>query len=72
VITKVLASAAITVVTAVGVAAPATADPGAFGNLSCSCTETVSVNNVVGVDPVNEGFQDGLSDLESTPAPLEP
>jgi hypothetical protein len=66
--TKILVCAAITLVTALGVAAPASADPSVFGVLSCSCAETVSVDNAPGIDPIQQGLQTGLSDLRRVPA----
>jgi hypothetical protein len=62
-LTKILIGAATTLVAAIGVAAPATADPNYFGTLSCSCAETVSVDNGPGIDPIQQGMQAGLADL---------
>ena len=65
-ITKVLVSAGIAVAAAVGTAAPAGADPSAFGVLSCSCDQAVPASAGVPsvTDQVNEGIQNGISDLQ--------
>jgi hypothetical protein len=62
VITKVLAGAAIAIVAAVGVPAPAGADPALFGVLSCGCQETAPTDGAVFTDNVMQGIQQGLSD----------
>jgi len=65
-LTKILVGAA-TLVAAVGVAAPAAADPSSFGVLSCSCAETVSADTPSGIapiqDPIQQGIKAGLTDL---------
>ena len=71
-ITKVVFSAAIALGAAVAVATPAGADPSLFGVLSCSCTESATTDNAVGIDPMNEGIQAGQADLQGISAPLEP
>ena len=65
-ITKVLAGAAIAVVAAVGVVAPAGADPTLFGVLSCGCHETAPTDSAIFSDHVNQGIQQGLSDAGVT------
>jgi hypothetical protein len=72
VINKMLFSTAVALSTAVGVATPAGADPSSFSVLSCSCTQNATADNVVGVDPMNEGIQAGQADLRGISAPLEP
>jgi hypothetical protein len=69
VITKVLVSAAIALAAAVGVAAPAGADPTLFGVLSCGCLETAPTDSAVFQDNVEQGIQQGLSDRESRTNP---
>jgi hypothetical protein len=70
VITKVLFSAATALaalvmgVGAAGLAAPAGADPSAFGVLSCSCHEGAPA---VGADQTNLGIQSGIADLAPMP-----
>jgi hypothetical protein len=66
-LTKILIGAA-TLVAAVGVAAPANADPNLFGTLSCNCTETVSVETGLGADPIQQGMQSGLAEVRSVRA----
>jgi hypothetical protein len=60
--TKVLVGAAIAFATAVGVAAPAGADPTLFGVLSCGCQEPSPTDSAIFSDHVNQGIQQGLSD----------
>jgi hypothetical protein len=62
VITKALVGAAIAVAAAVGVAAPAGADPTLFGVLSCGCQETAPSDSAIFTDHVTLGIQQGLSD----------
>jgi len=64
VIPKLAFGAAITFVVAVGVAAPAGADPSVFGNLSCSCDQANRVSNSGPGDDVTRGVQNGLADLQ--------
>jgi hypothetical protein len=66
VFTKVLSSAAIALSVAVGVAIPASADPGAFGVLSCSCggKPTAAVGGPTVSGQINDGIRDGLADLQ--------
>lgn len=61
-ITKVFASAAIVLAAAMGVAAPASADPTLFGVLSCGCQDTAPADSAIFTDDVNQGVQQGLSD----------
>ena len=65
VITKVLFSAAVALTVAVGVAIPVSADPSAFGVLSCSCggRPTPAVGGPTVSDQINKGIHDGLADL---------
>jgi hypothetical protein len=65
VITKVLFSAAVALSVAVGLATPVSADPSAFGVLSCSCGRgpTAAVGGATVSDQINDGIQDGLADL---------
>ncbi len=65
-ITKVLVSATIAVAAAAGIAAPASADPSAYGTLSCSCEQAVTVSDgeTPVTDQVNEGIQGGLTELQ--------
>jgi hypothetical protein len=62
VITKVLFSAAVALSVAVGVAIPVSADPDAFGVLSCSCGggPTAAVGGPTVSDQINDGIRDGL------------
>jgi hypothetical protein len=73
VITKVLFSAAIALGAAVGVATPASADPSAFGILSCSCGEAVAGpgGGAVATDQINVGIQSGLDYLQGLPRPID-
>jgi hypothetical protein len=64
VITKVLFSAAITLV-----ATPASADPSSFGTLGCSCTQPGDVphGKLAVKDQVSRGIQSGLGSLHGGP-----
>ena len=66
VITKVLFSAAVVLGVAVGVAIPVSADPSAFGVLSCSCggRPTAGAGGPTVSDQIRDGIQDGLADLQ--------
>ena len=66
-ITKLVASAAITVAAAVGVSAPACADPSAFSVLSCSCPQMLPKGGPAVTEQINRGIQDGLTDLRGIP-----
>ena len=68
---KVLLCAAIAVAAAVGVAAPASADPTLFGVLSCGCQETAPTDSAVFTDKVNQGIQQGLSDPGVVPGAMQ-
>ena len=65
VITKVLFSATVALSVAVGAAIPVSADPSAFGVLSCSCGggPTAAVGGPTVSEQINEGIRDGLADL---------
>ncbi len=65
-ITKVLLGAAVAFSVATGVAMPASADPSAFGVLSCSCGDgvTAAVGGPTLADQMNDGIQSGLADLQ--------
>jgi hypothetical protein len=62
VIRKVLLSAAITLGASVAVAAPASADPSAFGTLSCSCEPTISYPAAPGT-AVDQGILSGMAEM---------
>jgi hypothetical protein len=70
VIKKALVSAAIALGAALAVAAPANADPSAFGTLSCSCSQPAGVpdSKAPVIDQMNKGIQRGLAFLPATPA----
>ena len=75
-ITKILFSAAVVLGAALGLAAPAGADPSAFNDLSCSCPETVSDNGPSATDQIQRGIQAGLAGVgsvaaEDSPLPVE-
>ena len=65
-ITKVLVSAAIAFGAAVGVAAPAGADPNPFSTLGCSCQApgTQGIGPIV-TDQVHAGIHQGRADLQA-------
>jgi hypothetical protein len=65
-ITKVLLCTAVALSVAVGVAVPVSADPSAFGVLSCSCGggPTAAVGGPTVSNQMNEGIKDGLADLQ--------
>jgi hypothetical protein len=64
VITKILVGAAIALTAAIGVAAPATADPTVFSYLSCNCRHVAPANSPAAADQMRDGIQAGLSDLQ--------
>jgi hypothetical protein len=66
VITKVLFSAVVALSVAIGLAIPVSADPSAFGVLSCSCGGGLpeAVGGPTVPDQMNDGIQDGLADLQ--------
>ncbi|MCV7096126.1 hypothetical protein AWC13_10605 [Mycobacterium kubicae] len=51
---------------AVAFASPASADPSAFGTLSCSCQQAVTTSGggAGAPDQVDEGVRSGLADLQ--------
>ena len=61
-----LFSAAVALGVAVGVAIPVSADPSAFGVLSCSCEgrPTAAVGGPTVSDQIKDGIRDGLADLQ--------
>src|SRR6516165_7674398 len=63
VITNVLASVAIALA-ALGFAAPASADPNQFSNLSCSCPSPLEVGPA-GPGQIIQGIRDGLADVQA-------
>jgi hypothetical protein len=63
-ITKAFVAGAITVVIGVGLAAPAIADPPTFSEISCSCQPPVPLFRPPAPDPITQGIQQGLSDLD--------
>jgi hypothetical protein len=68
VIKKILFGAAIVFSAAMGVAAPASADPSAFGTLGCSCKPpaTVPDGKAPATDPMDQGIKNGLGYLHGT------
>jgi hypothetical protein len=68
VITKVLFSAAVAVGAAAAMATPAGADPDAFGTLGCGCEPTISQDEAVARDLIDQGIQSGLVSLQGFPA----
>jgi hypothetical protein len=61
-IRRVLFSAAVTLCASVALAAPAGADPGTFGNLSCSCEPTVSYP-AAPATAVDQGILSGMAEM---------
>lgn len=61
-IAELVAGAAITGVTAVGVSAPASADPSEFNVLSCSCPQTRPEDGPAVIDQIKRGIQTALTD----------
>jgi hypothetical protein len=68
-ITKFVVAAAFAVLAGVGVAAPASADPGSFADITCSCQDPSPQTFVPFVnpfaDPVDEGIRQGFSDTNT-------
>ena len=64
-ITKILVGGAIVLGAALGLAAPAGADPSAFNDLSCSCPNTVSDHGASVVDQMMRGIQAGLTGIDA-------
>jgi hypothetical protein len=67
VITKLFFGGVIVLGTALGLAAPAGADAGAFDDLSCSCPNMVSSRGT-SVDQLNRGIQAGLMGIDAVEA----
>ena len=67
-ITKILFSVATILVTSLGFAAPAGADPSAFSDLSCVCPQTVSNGGPSVVDEMKWGIQSGLTGIDAVEA----
>jgi hypothetical protein len=63
-VTKALLTGAIAAVISVGAAAPALADPPPFNEISCSCQPPVPIFGLFAQDPISQGIQQGLSDLD--------
>ena len=63
-ITKAFVTGAIAVVIGVGLAAPALPDPPTFNEISCSCQPPVPISSLFAPDPITQGIQQGLSDLD--------
>ena len=64
-ITKILVGGAIVLGAALGLAAPAGADPSVFNDLSCSCPNTVSDHGASVVDQMMRGIQAGLTGIDA-------
>ncbi len=62
-LTKILASSAVVLSAAVGVAAPTSADPNPFTGLSCNCKETAPAGSPILTEKIDRGIQQGLSGL---------
>jgi hypothetical protein len=62
-IIKALVTGAIAALVGLGVAAPALADPTTFNNISCSCQGPAPQAGLSIQDQINQGIQQGLSDL---------
>jgi hypothetical protein len=65
VVSRILVSAALAVGAAVAIAAPASADPNPFGDLSCSCPQTFSDGSPALINQITQGIQQGQSDLRA-------
>jgi hypothetical protein len=72
VITRISFLAAVALAAAVGVAPTASADPTAFGVLSCSCGQPVLDAGAIGTDQTKLGIQNGIADLLAVPTPGAP
>ena len=64
-ITKIFVGGAIVLGAALGLAAPAGADPSVFNDLSCSCPNTVSNHGSSVVDQMMRGIQAGLTGVDA-------
>jgi hypothetical protein len=74
VINKILFGAAIALSVAVGIAAPAGADPSPFGTLGCSCQPpaTAPGGKAPAMNPTDLGIQNGLGFLHgNSPRPTD-
>jgi hypothetical protein len=67
VITKFLIGGAIVLGAVIGAASPASADPSAFGTLSCSCHDVAPANGPGVTDKINRGIQQGLGGAATAP-----
>lgn len=65
-LTKILANGAVVLSAAVGLAAPASADPSPFNGLSCNCKETAPAGSPILTEKIDRGIQQGLSGLPAT------
>jgi hypothetical protein len=68
VITKSLFTAAVVGAAALGLAAPAGADPSVFNDLSCGCPQTVSNRGPSDTDQIKRGIQSGLTGIDAVEA----
>jgi hypothetical protein len=68
VIAKIFVGGAIVLAAALGLAAPAGADPGAFNDLGCSCPNTVSNSGTSVIDQMMRGIQAGLTGIDAVEA----
>ncbi len=68
-VTKLVVGAAIAGAAAMGMAAPAGAEPSPFNVLSCSCPPTVPKGGPSVADQINRGIETALTDLEGTEVP---
>jgi hypothetical protein len=68
-VTKLVASAAIAGAAAVGLSAPANADPSSFGVLSCSCQQPAPTGGASVANQINRGIETALTDLEGISIP---
>jgi hypothetical protein len=66
-IIKALVTGAIAALVGLGVAAPALADPTTFNNIACSCQAPPPQSAPSIQDQINQGIQQGLSDLHAGP-----
>ena len=67
-ITKILFSGATVLAVSIGFAAPSGADPSVFGDLSCSCPQTVSNGGSWVIDQMKRGIQAGLTGSDGVEA----
>jgi hypothetical protein len=64
VVSRFLVGAAVAFVTAIAIAAPSGADPGAFNDLSCGCPQTVSDGGISVTEQLQRGIQAGLTGVD--------